>query len=606
MEFAYFPPTSSAVAGVSSLNGLTGNILLVGGAGISVGSAGGTITITNLNPLASDSFTVMQTPMGTSPVATSPMSTLTWANTDGTITITGNALTDTITLGTTGLQPSGNYITALTGDVTATGPGSVPATLATVNVTPGTYTFATVTVNAKGLVTSATSGSTAGFVTSVTATSPLFSSGGSTPNLTIQQATTSQNGYLSSTDWNTFNSKQASGNYITALTGDVTATGPGSAATTLATVNSSPGTYTFATVTVNGKGLVTSASSGNPFAVFNYLSSNTSVYGGTYSTLSFTGADNTVIGVGAGADITTGTDNVAIGFQAYSGTSSGSFNTIIGSQAANLTNDPQNNNVIIGAKAGQSLTASSDNVIIGYNSAAGLNSGSLNVYIGSQSNCGGGSFENVAIGYGASTFNIRSVAIGQDATAGNSSNSVSIGYQSTVGSSGATGSIVIGNTANSAAGTLASIAIGFNAYASGINSLCIGGSATASASNSTAIGYSASATVANTVVLGNTSVVAVQTSGSYNSSSAQTTVAGSTSGSAIFTQPLAGASYKYVLIYCSALLGTASYTFPVAFTNTPAIISTNQVSSSVVTSLSTTAVTITGVTTTGFIFIEGL
>lgn len=42
------------------------------------------------------------------------------------------------------------------------------------------------------------------------------------------------NGYLSSTDWSTFNGKQASGNYITALTGDVTASGPGSVAATLA------------------------------------------------------------------------------------------------------------------------------------------------------------------------------------------------------------------------------------------------------------------------------------------------------------------------------------------------------------------------------------
>ncbi len=48
---------------------------------------------------------------------------------------------------------------------------------------------------------------------------------------------------------------------ITALTGDVTATGPGSAPATLATVNSNVGTYGSGTdsavVTVNGKGLVT-------------------------------------------------------------------------------------------------------------------------------------------------------------------------------------------------------------------------------------------------------------------------------------------------------------------------------------------------------------
>jgi len=67
----------------------------------------------------------------------------------------------------------------------------------------------------------------------VTASSPLASSGGSTPNITIQQSSGSQDGYLSSTDWTTFNSKQVAGNYITSLTGEATATGPGAAAVTL-------------------------------------------------------------------------------------------------------------------------------------------------------------------------------------------------------------------------------------------------------------------------------------------------------------------------------------------------------------------------------------
>lgn len=55
---------------------------------------------------------------------------------------------------------------------------------------------------------------------------------------------------------------QASGNYITALTGDVTASGPGSVAATLATVNSNVGSFTNANITVNGKGLITAASNG--------------------------------------------------------------------------------------------------------------------------------------------------------------------------------------------------------------------------------------------------------------------------------------------------------------------------------------------------------
>lgn len=85
---------------------------------------------------------------------------------------------------------------------------------------------------------------------------------GTGTSLAQHVADTTHNGYLSSTDWNTFNTKQPAGSYITALTGDVSATGPNSATATLATVNSNVGTFTNATVTVNGKGLVTAASSG--------------------------------------------------------------------------------------------------------------------------------------------------------------------------------------------------------------------------------------------------------------------------------------------------------------------------------------------------------
>jgi len=48
---------------------------------------------------------------------------------------------------------------------------------------------------------------TTGTVTSVSGTSPIASSGGATPAISISQATTSTNGYLSSTDWTTFNNK---------------------------------------------------------------------------------------------------------------------------------------------------------------------------------------------------------------------------------------------------------------------------------------------------------------------------------------------------------------------------------------------------------------
>lgn len=52
-----------------------------------------------------------------------------------------------------------------------------------------------------------TPASSATAVTGVGATAPIQSSGGTAPTISITQATTSTDGYLSSTDWNTFNSK---------------------------------------------------------------------------------------------------------------------------------------------------------------------------------------------------------------------------------------------------------------------------------------------------------------------------------------------------------------------------------------------------------------
>jgi hypothetical protein len=77
----------------------------------------------------------------------------------------------------------------------------------------------TITINGTTQDLSANRTFNVGTVTSVTASSPLFSSGGATPNITIQQSSGSQNGFLSSTDWTTFNNKQ------NALTNPVTGTG---------------------------------------------------------------------------------------------------------------------------------------------------------------------------------------------------------------------------------------------------------------------------------------------------------------------------------------------------------------------------------------------
>jgi uncharacterized protein YuzE len=91
------------------------------------------------------------------------------------------------------------------------------------NITP-VPTSRTITINGTTQDLSDNRTYNVGTVTSVTASSPLFSSGGATPNITIQQASGSQNGFLSSTDWTTFNNKANSvvGGYLPLSGGTMT------------------------------------------------------------------------------------------------------------------------------------------------------------------------------------------------------------------------------------------------------------------------------------------------------------------------------------------------------------------------------------------------
>ena len=88
-----------------------------------------------------------------------------------------------------------------------------------------TWSVGTVTSIAVGLGTSGTDVNVSG--------SPITSSG--TITLNIPSASAVNRGLLTPTDWTTFNNKQDAGNYITSLTGEATASGPGAAAVTLST-----------------------------------------------------------------------------------------------------------------------------------------------------------------------------------------------------------------------------------------------------------------------------------------------------------------------------------------------------------------------------------
>jgi len=128
-------------------------------------------------------------------------------------------------------------------------------------------------------------------VSGVTGTAPIVSSGGTAPNITINQATTSTNGYLSSTDWNTFNNKQAAGTYVTSVsgtTGRTTSTGGTTPAIDLAsgivTAGTTGSSLLIPVITVDTYGRVTAlTTASNPQGTITSVSGTSPVNASTTS-----------------------------------------------------------------------------------------------------------------------------------------------------------------------------------------------------------------------------------------------------------------------------------------------------------------------------------
>jgi hypothetical protein len=180
------------------------------------------------------------------------------ANSAITINGTSTSLGGSISVGTvtsvaatagTGISVTNSPITTSgTLNITNTAPDqTVVLTAGTGISTSGTYPNFTITN---------TSPSSGGTVTSVTGTSPVVSSGGNTPAISMPAATTSVSGYLTSTDWNTFNGK-GSGT-VTSVTGTapVVSSGGATPAISMAAATGSVNGYLTSTdwTTFNNKG----------------------------------------------------------------------------------------------------------------------------------------------------------------------------------------------------------------------------------------------------------------------------------------------------------------------------------------------------------------
>lgn len=108
-------------------------------------------SVTSVSVMSANGISGVVADPTTTPAITLTLGAITPTSVTTTGTVTGSNLTGTNT---------GDQTIILTGDVTGTGTGSFVATLATANITPGTYADAhfvpTITVNEKGLVTSVT------------------------------------------------------------------------------------------------------------------------------------------------------------------------------------------------------------------------------------------------------------------------------------------------------------------------------------------------------------------------------------------------------------------------------------------------------------------
>jgi len=171
-----------------------------------------TVTATSFSGSGSNLTGVVTSVTGTSPVVSSGGQTPAISMPAATTSVSGYLTsTDWNTFNNKG-SGTVTSVSGTTGRITSTG-GTTPVIdlasgVATAGTTGSSSLIPVVTIDTYGRVTSITTAANPqGTVTSVTGTAPVVSSGGATPAISMAAATGSVNGYLTSTDWTTFNNK---------------------------------------------------------------------------------------------------------------------------------------------------------------------------------------------------------------------------------------------------------------------------------------------------------------------------------------------------------------------------------------------------------------
>ena len=230
-------------------------------------ATGASQSVTVGSGLTYSAGTITATGDGSGTVTSVAALTLGTSGTDLTSTVANGTTTPVITLNVPTASASNRGALSSTDWTTFNnkGSGTITSVTATAPVvsTGGTtpvISMAAATASVNGYLTSADwttfNNKGSGTVTSVTGTSPVVSSGGTTPAISMPAATTSVSGYLTSTDWTTFNNK-GSGT-VTSVTGTapVVSSGGATPAISMAAATTSVNGYLTSTdwTTFNNKG----------------------------------------------------------------------------------------------------------------------------------------------------------------------------------------------------------------------------------------------------------------------------------------------------------------------------------------------------------------